>query len=78
MQADIAGLFGVKLRRENIFKLKGGGDLFAVVGRRRDDFFVVGHRVIAVDEIKIRRAAQAREKFRVAEADRVPAHVRNF
>ena len=54
MQADIAGFFGVELRRENIFKLKSRSDFLAVVGRRRDNFFVVGEGVIAVHEVEIR------------------------
>ncbi len=57
VQADIAGFFGVELRCENIFKLNRRSDFFAVSGRRRDNFFVVGRGVIAVHEIKIRFAA---------------------
>ena len=53
-QADIAGLFGVKLCRENIFKLNRRRDFFAVSGRSRDYTFIVGTCVVAVHEIKIR------------------------
>ena len=57
VQADIAGLFGVELSCENIFKLNRCSDFFAVSGRRRDNFFVFGRGVVAVHEIKVRLAA---------------------
>ena len=60
-QANVAGLFGVKLCRENIFSFNSRGNFFAVICRCRDNFFVVGGSVVAVHEIKIRLAAQARE-----------------
>ena len=78
VQADIAGLFRVKLRGENISVLNGGGDIFAVSGGRGDNVLVGGAGVIAVHEIKIRLAAQARKEFGVAEFNGVPAHVRNL
>ena len=76
VQADIAGLFRVKLRGENISMFNGGGDFFAVSGGRGDNILVVGAGVIAVHEIKIRLAAQARKKFGAAELNGIPAHVR--
>ena len=76
VQADIAGLFRVKLRRENISVLNGGGDLFAVSGGRGDNILVDGAGVVAVHEIKIRLAAQASKEFGAAELNGIPAHVR--
>ena len=54
LQANIAGLFGVELRCENIFKLNRRSDFFAVSGCRGDYFFIIGRGVVAVHEIKIR------------------------
>lgn len=76
VQTDIAGLFRVKLRSENIPVLNGGSDRFAVSGGRGDNILVDGAGVIAVHEIKIRLAAQARKEFGAAELNGIPAHVR--
>ena len=62
-QADIAGFFGVKLRGENIFVFDSCRDLFAVIGRGGDNFFVGGGGVVAVHEVEVGLIAQARRKF---------------
>ena len=59
LQADIAGLFWVKLSSEDIFKLNSRRDNFAVNGGRRNYIFIVGVGVIAVHEVIIRFTAQA-------------------
>lgn len=59
LQADIAGFFWVKLSGEDIFKLDSRRDNFAVSSRRRNDIFIVGYGVIAVDKVIIRFTAQA-------------------
>jgi hypothetical protein len=79
LEAGGAALLGVELTREHVAGADRGAERLAVIRRQRDHRRVVGHRVVRVHEVEVRRRRHRQEqRIVLVPGHPVPAHVRHL